>query len=244
MESVHSLDNVGGRRIWTGDKLAEIQELERRLDALKTPTRMDFFMKQALLEGLVALHEGNYGIGAVITRRNQVIGQGHNRVFYPYYHSCHHAEMDAVERHETRLVAPGPRVDGCSLFTTLEPCPMCYTRILTSGIKNVYYAVEDEIAGMVTLMTHVKKSYRPLWQNLAESDGRKFELAPITQEARQLAWDMFACTRVELDADLVRRGGPFGDGDNYMMHGLSALHRAVHGREVVAGTDGVVRKGA
>jgi hypothetical protein len=135
------------------------------------------------------------------------------------------------------MSANGPRVDGCTLFTTLEPCPMCYTRILTSGLKTVFFAVEDTAAGMVTLMANLKDEYRPLWKILAESDGRRFDLALISQEARQLAWDMFACTKDELDAALVKLGGPFGDAEKFMMHGVPALHRTVEQRT----RDGVVR---
>jgi cytosine deaminase len=202
---------------------AAIAMLEARLRDFRPGTRHEFFVKSALLEALVALYEGNYGIGAVIVRKNRIIARGHNRLFVPYFDSGHHAEMDVMGIHELRMASRGPRVDGCTLYTTLEPCPMCYTRLLSSGIKTVYYAAEDQAAGMITLMEHLKADFRSLWRDLATSDNRRFEAAPIRPTLSQLSWDMFVTTKSERDADLVALGGGCNKAEEFMLSHLKAL---------------------
>ena len=193
------------------------QDFRTRISGLKPESRLEYFCKLALWEAWVALTEGNYGIGAVITRKNKVVIKGHNRVFFPYYRSGHHAEMDTVDQHEHRMASRGPRVDGFTLITTLEPCPMCYTRILTAGIKQVYFLAVDKPAGMIQMVANLKKRFNSLWVELAKQDGRNFAVAPVRQEFGALSMDLFLATKDNLDAALINRGGAFSVADEIML---------------------------
>lgn len=93
---------------------------------------------------------GNIGIGAVVVDpAGQICATGQNRLFRPSFRSDLHAEMDALDRFEDRPepdLVPGEY----QLFSSLEPCPMCLTRILFSGVHVVRYAVSDPGGGMVS----------------------------------------------------------------------------------------------
>jgi tRNA(Arg) A34 adenosine deaminase TadA len=195
----------------------KVSALEARVRGFRTQDRHEFFVKCALLEALAATMEGNYGIGAVLVKENRVIVRGHNRVFCPHFNSGHHAEMDVMNLHEQRMVGGGPRVNGCTLYTTLEPCPMCYGRLLTAGIKTVYYAAVDEPAGMITFLQNLKVQTRWLWSELARVDNRVFAPAPIRPELAVLAMDMFLNTKSDLDAKLISLGSDFSVAQQFML---------------------------
>jgi len=59
--------------------------------------------------------------------------------------------MDVLTRYEESVKGPGPDMNSLILFSSIEPCPMCLTRIITSGIKEVYYLAPDPDSGMVGL---------------------------------------------------------------------------------------------
>jgi tRNA(Arg) A34 adenosine deaminase TadA len=193
------------RLFWSGDKLQQIRELEQRLVALQINSEADYFVWHALREALVSLHEGNYGIGAVLSKGRDIIAHGRNRVFFPRFDSKAHAEMCTMDDHELKMSSSGPRISGCTLWGTLEPCPMCYTRCLTSGVPSVFYAAADPPGGMVAMMSERSAGHSHMvWDDIAK--GRQIALAPVTEAYRQLAWDCFFVTKRELDAMLMADG--------------------------------------
>ena len=83
-------------------------------------------------------------VGAIIVENNKIIGRGHNEV-EKLNDSTAHAEMIAITsaanyKNDWRLI-------DTSIYTTKEPCIMCYGAILNSRIKNLYYGVEDPKLG-------------------------------------------------------------------------------------------------
>jgi len=96
------------------------------------------FMHQAIDLGLRAMRDGTGGpFGAVIVKDNKVIGQGQNRVLG----SCDptaHAEVEAI-RDSCKQLA---RFDlqGCEIYTSCEPCPMCLGAIYWARLDKIYYA--------------------------------------------------------------------------------------------------------
>lgn len=94
----------------------------------------------------------------------KVIHRGRNKVFKPYFRSDLHAEMDVLTKYEKSAKSPGPDMDGLILFSSIEPCPMCLTRIITSGIKEAYHLAPDPDSGMVSLGDKLP----PVWQGIAE----------------------------------------------------------------------------
>lgn len=108
------------------------------------------FMQMALAEAKNAADFGEVPIGAVIVRNGVVVGRGYNlreRAKDP----TAHAELLAIKQASETL--GGWRLIGCTLYVTLEPCPMCAGAIVQSRIDRVVYGVSDPKAGCAgTLM--------------------------------------------------------------------------------------------
>ena len=91
------------------------------------------FMRQAMELGETAGREGDLGIGCVIVRDGKVIGRGRNRM-NTQRNPMVHAETDAIA---DALKALGtPDLSGATLYTTMEPCPMCAGAMMNTGIRH------------------------------------------------------------------------------------------------------------
>lgn len=103
------------------------------------------------IQALEGVAEGNFGVGSILlNEKEEVIIQGHNMSFVPAFRSELHAEMVVLNEWEKQLA--GPLEDkslNYKLFSSLEPCPMCFARLLCSDIKGIHYAAEDKLGGMV-----------------------------------------------------------------------------------------------
>lgn len=82
----------------------------------------DYFMQKALQEARLAFDEDEVPIGAVVVAQNKVIGRGHNQV-ERLVDATAHAEMLAITAASNYLGSKF--LDGCTLYVTVEPCPMC-----------------------------------------------------------------------------------------------------------------------
>ncbi|MBN2908207.1 tRNA adenosine(34) deaminase TadA [Polycladomyces sp. WAk] len=108
------------------------------------------WMKAAIEEAEKAWKIGEVPIGAVIVRNGEIIGRGHN-LRETAKDPTLHAEMIAIRQAAERL--GGWRLIGCSLYVTLEPCPMCAGAIVQSRIEKVVFGASDPKAGCAgTLM--------------------------------------------------------------------------------------------
>lgn len=85
-------------------------------------------------------------IGCVIVKDNQIIGEGHNEIFIRKNPTAH-GEMVAIEDACKQL--DNILLEGCELYTTLQPCPMCFSAIYWAKIKCVYYACTNADASTV-----------------------------------------------------------------------------------------------
>lgn len=94
---------------------------------------MDAFLQAAVEEAMQGLREGGIPIGSVIVHDGEIIGRGHNRRIQKGS-TVLHGEMDALEN-AGRLAPAIYR--GCTLYTTLSPCPMCSGAILLYKIPRV-----------------------------------------------------------------------------------------------------------
>jgi tRNA(adenine34) deaminase len=105
-----------------------------------------FFMEKAIEEARKALESGEFPVGCVVAYKNNIIvtstrtGTSGN-----YTNEIDHAEMAALRR----LSELKENVDKSKikLFCTLEPCLMCYSAIVLSGIGKIVYAYEDVMGG-------------------------------------------------------------------------------------------------
>jgi len=88
----------------------------------------DDFGWLACVLALAAVTSGNFGVGSVLVDCSRdIVAWGHNQVFSPYFRSDRHAEMVVVDRYE-KLYRNATKPKAHTLYTSLEPCPMCLAR--------------------------------------------------------------------------------------------------------------------
>ena len=98
----------------------------------------------ALKEARKALKKNEVPIGAVIVRDNKVIAKAHN-LREKNNLATSHAEILAIQKANKKIKSW--RLDSCTLYVTIEPCPMCAGAIIQSRIKHVVYGARDLKAG-------------------------------------------------------------------------------------------------
>ncbi|MEK3732723.1 MULTISPECIES: tRNA adenosine(34) deaminase TadA [Paenibacillus] len=109
-----------------------------------------YWMQEAIKEAQKAEERGEVPIGAVIVRGDEIVGRGFN-LRETTFDATAHAEMVAI-REASRTLGAWRLLD-CSLYVTLEPCPMCAGAIVQSRIPQVIYGTRDPKAGCAgTLM--------------------------------------------------------------------------------------------
>lgn len=102
------------------------------------------WMHQALLEAKKAAALGEIPVGAVIVRDEQVIARAHNRRELDQ-DAMAHAEVLCIQ--QACRVLNSWRLSGCTLYVTLEPCPMCSGAIINSRLDRVVYGAKDDKVG-------------------------------------------------------------------------------------------------
>ena len=103
------------------------------------------YMTRALELARKALETGDVPVGCVVADRDgTIIGEGWNRR-EANGDALAHAEVEAIRAACARR--GGWNLHGCSLYVTLEPCPMCAGAIVNARIDRVYYGAKDEKAG-------------------------------------------------------------------------------------------------
>jgi len=114
------------------------------------------WMREAIAQAKHAESLGEVPIGAVVVQDGVIVGAGYNLRERDRDPTAH-AEMIAIRQASERLQAW--RLLGCTLYVTLEPCPMCAGAILQSRIERVVYGTTDPKAGCVgTLMDLLQDS--------------------------------------------------------------------------------------
>jgi tRNA(adenine34) deaminase len=106
----------------------------------------EYFMRMAIAEAEAALAEDEVPIGAIIVHGERVIAAAHNQR-EQLKDPTAHAEMIAITQAAQALNSW--RLEGCTLYVTLEPCPMCAGAILQARIPTVVYGAADPKAGAV-----------------------------------------------------------------------------------------------
>lgn len=101
-------------------------------------------MRLALEEAQMALAAGEIPVGAVVTLGDTVLCQTHNRR-EELKDPTAHAEILALR--EAARIVHNWRLEGCTLYVTLEPCPMCAGAIVQSRLQRLVYGAADTLAG-------------------------------------------------------------------------------------------------
>ena len=102
------------------------------------------YMRRALTLAQEAANAGEVPVGCVIVRDGCIVGEGRNRR-EELSAAASHAEMEAIAAANRHLGSW--RLDGCALYVTLEPCPMCAGAILNARISKVFYGARDPAFG-------------------------------------------------------------------------------------------------
>lgn len=99
------------------------------------------YMKIAYQEALKALAKDEVPVGAILVKDNQIIARAHNQRETKQMVTAH-AETLVIERACKKLNSW--RLEGCTIYTTLEPCIMCSGVIINSRIEKVVYGASDD----------------------------------------------------------------------------------------------------
>ncbi|HUF09239.1 MAG TPA: tRNA adenosine(34) deaminase TadA [Rhodothermales bacterium] len=115
------------------------------------------WMKLALREAERGYEEKEVPVGAVVVRDGVVLGKGHNMV-EQLKDPTAHAEMIAITA--ACSAAAEKRLDGCTLYVTLEPCPMCAGAIVWSRLSRLVFGPFDEKAGSCSTLYNIPRDRR------------------------------------------------------------------------------------
>ena len=101
-------------------------------------------MRQALAQAEEARRAGEVPVGCGIVRNGEIIARGRNRR-EEKQSTLSHAETEAIT--QANEVLGSWRLEDCTLYVTLEPCPMCAGAIINARIPKVYYGARDSAMG-------------------------------------------------------------------------------------------------
>jgi len=102
------------------------------------------WMRQALAEARQAASLGEVPVGAVVVRADEIVGRGYNRREVDG-DPLAHAEILAIRQAAEEV--GNWRLTGCSLYVTLEPCPMCAGALVNSRVERLVFGTRDPKAG-------------------------------------------------------------------------------------------------
>ena len=129
------------------------------------------YMRRALELAQQAAEHGDVPVGCVIVKDGEIIGEGRNR-----REECGdataHAEMEAIRQACTRTGSW--RLHGCTMYVTLEPCPMCAGGIINSRIEELRYGAREEQMGCCASVLNLfeeRFNHRPrIYQGLMKEE--------------------------------------------------------------------------
>jgi tRNA(adenine34) deaminase len=111
-----------------------------------------YFMDRALKQAQLAYKKGEVPVGAVVVKDGEIISRGYN-LRESTNDPTAHAELIAMKKASKKL--DSWRLTGCTLYVTLEPCPMCSGVIVNSRIDRVVFGAYDQKAGCCTTLYHL-----------------------------------------------------------------------------------------
>jgi tRNA(adenine34) deaminase len=151
-------------------------------------------MEAALAEARQAAEAGEVPIGAVAVYEGRILGRGQNRVLRDNDPTAH-AEIVAMRQAAAALA--NYRLNGCTLYVTLEPCAMCAGAMIHARLDRLVYAAADPKAGaagsVLEVLNHPKLNHQ-----------MQVEQGILGEEASELLRTFFRerRSRTAMDADL------------------------------------------
>lgn len=117
----------------------------------------ELYMREALKEAARAREENNWAIGCVITLNGKIIARGRNHI-YTQQNRLLHAEVDAIAEMQSHHF--DFKGKDFTLYTTLEPCPMCFGAIMLSGIRRVVAGTNLDSSGASAMIEHLPEFFQ------------------------------------------------------------------------------------
>jgi tRNA(adenine34) deaminase len=128
------------------------------------PSLDEKFMGAALAEACAAMDEGEVPIGAVVVHEGRIIGRGHNQR-ETLNDPTAHAEMIAITAAASHLQSW--RLEDCTVYATLEPCPMCAGALVQARVARLVFGAADPKAGacvtLYNLLSDDRLNHRVEW---------------------------------------------------------------------------------
>ena len=124
------------------------------------------WMAEALVEAEAAAREGEIPVGCVIVRDGQIVARGHN-LREQTGDPTAHAEVVAIRRAAQALGCW--KLEGCTLYVTLEPCPMCAGAISQARISRLIYGASDPAYGCAGSVYRIPED--PAFNHFCICDG-------------------------------------------------------------------------
>lgn len=149
------------------------------------------YMRAAIREAVKAESEGEVPIGAVIVKDGEILAAAHN-MKENWHCAVHHAEIVAIER--ACEAEDNWHLDGCDIYVTLEPCPMCAGAIINSRIRKVYFGAYDPKAGCCGTLYNLCEDKR--FNHRPEVEGGVLE-----EECAELLTEYFRRKRNEIKSE-------------------------------------------
>jgi tRNA(adenine34) deaminase len=133
------------------------------------------FMLEALRQAKIAFEKDEVPVGAVLVENGKIIATTHNQNLILNDPTAH-AEILVLR--QAAQIKNSPRLDGCDLYVTLEPCTMCAAAIALARIRRVYYAVSDPKFGAVENGARIFNSsschHQPeIYSGISEEESRE-----------------------------------------------------------------------
>jgi tRNA(adenine34) deaminase len=146
------------------------------------------FMREALLLAKQAYEEGEVPVGCVVVQDGKIVGRGRNRR-EKNRNALAHAEIEAI--HEACAALGGWRLWDCTLYVTLEPCPMCSGAIINARIPRVVFGARDEKCGACGSVCNLF--------SMGFNHHPQVEKGLLEDECRALLQEFFKNLRLELN---------------------------------------------
>ncbi len=154
-------------------------------------TQDEKFMRAALMQAKRAARLGEVPIGAIVVKDNAILARACN-LREKKKDPCAHAEILAMQK--AAKVLGGWRLEGCSLYVTLEPCPMCAGAAINARIERIVFGAYDEKAGCCGTLYDLPRD--PRFNHRAEVTG-----GILSEESTKILKDFFAELRKRSKTD-------------------------------------------
>ncbi len=115
------------------------------------------FMREAIEESRKSLKNGNVPVGCVIVLDNKIIARSHNESHTRNHHLAH-TEMLALQS-ASQILKKKENRNKAVLYTTFEPCPMCFGATLLSWVKEIVYGINLDKSGATHFTKHLPEFY-------------------------------------------------------------------------------------